>query len=123
MKSKSELRAVVVLGVVLLLVGGWWYANRQAERSVVTKELAFCSAKLQQNAKTVAFLRFFIVKIVNAESEVGLADRFRLETMIQELNNEQILKQWRLFMTSRSQIEARRNLRLFLELLVSNINV
>ena len=51
----------------------------------------------QQNAKILAFTNLFIEKVLISGQEVSFETRLNLETKVRDLNDKEILNQWKAF--------------------------
>lgn len=73
------------------------------------------------NEKVLDFTKFFIEKVLKAEAEVDFETRLKLETSVRDLNNEEILTQWKKFTESETENQAQEEVKNLLEILIKNI--
>jgi hypothetical protein len=76
----------------------------------------------ETNEKILAFTKEFIDKVLKAESEVDFETRLKLENNVRNLNDQDILGQWQRFTESRTESEAQKNVKDFLQLLINKIS-
>src|SRR4030042_427533 len=85
----------------------------------VQKELAQTQAVLETqktNEKILDFTKFFIEKVLKAETEVDFETRLKLETEVRDLGDEEILSQWQEFTESKTEAEAQEKVKNLLEI-------
>lgn len=90
----------------------------------INQELIKMKSALQaekMNRKVLEFLRLFIQKVLKAETEVDFETRLKLENAVRDLNDEQILDQWKRFTESKTELEAQTEVKDLLEILVEKI--
>ena len=116
--GKKKLLAVVAVILVLASVFFAWqyFATKQ--------ELQQARAQLKQNVfhrNTLEFTKAFVNKVLNARQEVSFDDRLRLENMVRDLNDKQVLDQWNKFVGSQTESDAQEQVKILLSLLLSKI--
>lgn len=115
---KSFLWYVVVL---LLAVGNLWLgAEYLAVRAQVQGYQAESRAEVF-NDKVLSFAQLFVTHVLQAEREVDFETRLKLENAVRDLADDQILGQWQKFTESQSELEAQREVKTLLGLLLSKI--
>ena len=116
--SNSKKISVIVVLAILTILFGVMYFNTQ-------KELIKTKTYLQTeniNAKTLAFTKLFITKVLKANQEIDFDTRLGLENSVRDLGNNQILVQWQKFTDSKTEAQAQIEVKNLLEVLVNNIN-
>lgn len=112
--------AAAAIVIAALAIAAIYYRSA----SVATEELAAAqkqAAQGQVNRQAVEFTRLFIEKVLNADAEVSFDDRLKLETMVRDLKDNEVLAEWQQFLASKDEQEAQRGVRRLLMLLVSRI--
>jgi len=97
------------IGKYLILSLDYKEAQRQLERERTNKKIA-------------DFAELFIEKVLKAEKDVDFDERIRLETAVRELNDEEILLQWKRFTDSKTGEEAQQEVKNLLGLLAEKIS-
>ena len=111
----------LILVIMILLAGNifFWlkYSATQQELEKTKETLAV----QKTNEKILDFTKLFIEKVLKAEEEINFEDRLKLENAIRNLNDEEILAQWNKFLASKDEMEAQREVKNLLELLINKI--
>jgi len=116
-------RKIIIIIILLLIIGniyfGFRYLNTQKElrRTQTTLE----TQKI--NEKVLDFAKLFIEKVLKAETEVNFETRLKLENMVRNLGDEEILAQWQKFTESKTEAQAQAGVKNLLETLVEKIKV
>ena len=76
----------------------------------------------QTNKKIAIFGNLFIEKVLKSEKDVDFEERLILETVVRDLNDQEILLQWRKFTESKIKEDAQREVKNLLELLFKKIS-
>lgn len=74
-----------------------------------------------EKKKVLAFGQFFIEKVLEAQGEVEFETRLELENAVRDLNDEELLNQWKLFVASRDETSAQKEVRNLLKLLLIKV--
>lgn len=69
------------------------------------------------------FNKLFIEKVLKAEEKIDFEERLKLENMVRNLNDEEILIQWQKFTESKTETEAQDNVKDLLYILVNKTEV
>ncbi len=120
MLMTNKITAVVC--VLALVLSGLFFVQYQK----VSSELAQVKTQLTgraQDTKVVAFLNLFIDKVLKAKSEIDFETRLQLENAVRELNNPEILAQWRKFVESPNESQAQLEVKDLLALLARQLTV
>ena len=75
------------------------------------------------NEKTINFLKMFIKRVIKSDKEVDFETRLKLENAVRDLNDEQILALWQKFVNSQNEVEAQKNVKELLDLLVDKVYI
>ena len=112
----------ILIVILVLLAGSVFFGLRYF---TVQKELGQAQAVLETqkiNEKVLEFTKLFIEKVLKAETEIDFETRLQLENAVRDLNDEEILTHWQNFTESKTEIEAQKELKDLLEILVNKIN-
>jgi hypothetical protein len=82
-------------------------------------EIALAAQK--KSDAVLDFTQMFIEKVLQTQSEVDFDTRMKLENAVINLNDEQILDQWKKFTGSKTNEEAQQNVKDLLETLIIKI--
>jgi L-cysteine desulfidase len=114
----SKQKIILIAVVVILLAGNvflgcnYFYAQKQLQ--IIDQRL-----KVQQrNIEIATFTKLFIEKVLKAETEVSFEDRLKLENAVRDLNDDNVLKQWEKFTSSKTEPEAQEAVKNLLDVLV-----
>ena len=122
-KPVNTARLILIVVIVILLASnillGVKYVNTQEELKTVKTILE----TQVMNEKVLDFTKLFINKVLKAEEEITFEERLTLENAVRNLNDEEILAQWNKFIESKDEMEAQREVKNLLELLVNKIKV
>ena len=112
-----------IILVLILLAGnvflGFKYFSAQ-------KEFRQAQTALQTqttNEKVLKFSKLFIKEVLKAETEVNFDTRLKLENAVRNLGDEEILAQWQRFTESKTEVQAQKEVKNLLEMLVNKIKV
>jgi hypothetical protein len=115
--QKAILNRIIV---IILLVGniflGFKYFTLKKEVEIISQNQVF-------NDKVLLFTQLFIEKVLKTETEVNFETRLKLENLVRELNNEEILNKWQKFIESETEVEAQIEVKDLLQILVNSIKV
>ena len=73
------------------------------------------------NDLNINFLKMFIKQVIKSDKEVDFDTRLKLENSIRSLNDAELLEQWQKFVNSPNEVEAQKNVKNLLEMLVDKI--
>jgi len=113
-----------ILIIILILLAGNIFLG--VKYFSVVKELRQTQTALQTqktNEKVLEFSKLFIKEVLKAETEVNFDTRLKLETVVRNLGDEEILNQWQEFVDSKTESGAQEEVKNLLEMLVSKIEV
>jgi len=112
-----------IILVLILLVGNVFFGVKYF---AVQKEVKMVQTALETqktNEKVLDFTQLFIEKVLKAETEISFETRLKLENAVRNLDDEEILSQWQKFTESKSEVEAQKQVKNLLEMLVGKIKV
>jgi len=116
--TKQKITLIIILVLFLgCIFFGFKYFSLQ-------KELRKARATLETqktNEKVLEFTKLFIEKVLKAETEVDFETRLKLENAVRNLEDEEILTQWKKFTESKTEAEAQEEVKNLLEMLVNKI--
>ncbi|MEK7194876.1 MAG: hypothetical protein AAB561_00415 [Patescibacteria group bacterium] len=113
-------RKLTVIVLIVLLMGNIFFANKYF---AVKKESASVLQTHDVDEKTLEFAKLFISGVLKADKEVDFETRLKLENMVRNLGDKEILAQWQKFVESKTELEAQSNVKDLLEVVVSKIGV
>lgn len=119
-----DLKRMSLIALILLLLAGNVYLGFKYRS--VQKELRQTQALLETqktNDKVLEFTKLFIEKVLKAETEVDFETRLKLENVVRNLGDEEILEQWNKFVNSKTESEAQNQVKDLLELLVNKMRL
>ena len=108
---------VLSLALNVFLAGSYFIVRKnfiEVQKFVEQKQL---------NEKIVSFINLFIEKVLKAEEDVDFEERLTLETTVRDLQDEEVLFQWRKFTESETKEDAQKEVKNLLELLVKKIKI
>lgn len=120
-KQISNTRIVLVIIILVLLASNIFFGVKYF---AVKKELKETQATLEAqktNEKVLDFSKLFIEKVLKGAEEISFEDRLNLENAVRGLNDEEVLTQWNKFIESKTELEAQREVKNLLEMLVGKI--
>ena len=118
MNKKNIVLVILVLSLIgnAFLVGNYFLL-----RIDLTKAQKIIEQD-QTNKKIAVFGNLFIEKVLKSEKDVDFEERLILETAVRDLNDQEILLQWRKFTESKIKEDAQREVKNLLELLLKKIS-
>lgn len=117
--SRSNIVYVILLIIlVIVAVGlGYQYYNTQNE---LTKLQANVEKQVVNN-KVLDFTSFFIKSVLQAEGEVDFETRLKLEGLVRNLNDKEILEVWNKFVNAPDDNIAQEEVKTLLYMLVEKV--
>lgn len=113
-------RRFITILVVILLAGNIFFVSKYLSAK---KESASVLQVHTVDEKTLEFTKLFISGVLKADSEVDFETRLKLENMVRNLGDKEILAQWQKFVESKTEAEAQNNVKDLLEVVVNKINI
>ena len=117
-------KSKIIFVLVLILLAGNIFCGLKYFSAV--KELRQTQSALETqktNDKILEFTKFFIEKVLKAETEVDFEMRLILENAARNLGDGEIMSQWQKFTESKTEDEAQENVKNLLEILVGKIKI
>lgn len=118
MDKKTTIITTVIAGLVLFS-GYFGYEYFALQREL--KEVRGALNTQKTNEQVIDFSKLFIETVLKSEGEVNFETRLKLENMVRDLKDEEILAQWQKFIESKTEFEAQREVKNLLSMLVSKI--
>lgn len=120
--DKTRLVANILM---IFLVGLNIYFSVQYTQNIRTNDAKKVAemAKIDENLKVSKFMKLFIDKVLSTNGTISFEDRVKLEADIRALGDENVLKQWNLFVESENSEEAQKNAVMLMSLLISKMIV
>jgi len=114
-------RALLIVVALILLVGNvfFWLKYSATQKELLKTTQALETQKTNENL--LNFAKLFIDTVLKAEGEIDFETRLQLENAVRNLNDNEILAQWQKFVGSKTEIEAQKEVKNLLEILVSKI--
>jgi hypothetical protein len=78
-------------------------------------------AKMDENIKLSKFMKLFVDKVLGTNGTISFEDRVKLESDVRALGDENLLKQWDIFVASQNSEEAQKNAVRLMSLLMSKM--
>ena len=116
---KSKTFCIIVIFVLLAGSIFLGISNLQMRHKLQTSQLE--KINYSSNQKILEFTESFIEKVLKNENEVDFETRLKLENMVRELDDRQILDNWNRFTASQTEDEAQTQVKNLLELLINKI--
>ena len=120
-KTVDLSRILLIIVVLILLVGNvfFWLKYSATQKELLKTTQALETQKTNENL--LNFAKLFIDTVLKAEGEIDFETRLQLENAVRNLNDNEILAQWQKFVESKTEIEAQKEVKNLLEILVSKI--
>lgn len=112
-------RITIIIVIAVLLAGNAYFANGYL---TAKKESASVMQVKSVDEKTLEFTKLFISGVLKADQEVDFETRLKLENMVRNLGDKEILAQWQKFVESKTELEAQGNVKDLLEVVVNKIS-
>jgi len=91
-----------------------------------TKELESAqtiAASQRYNERALSFMKMFIKRVIKSDKEVDFETRLQLENAVRQLNDPQVLESWQNFVNSQNEVDAQKNVKDLLDILVDKVYV
>lgn len=96
---------------------GWSYYDARTNLKSVQETL---DLKVRKE-KVVDFTKLFIEKVLVVDEEVNFETRLELENAIRGLKDSELMDQWQKFINSETEVDAQKEVKTLLKLLVGKI--
>lgn len=121
MKNTNNKNIIIILLILSLVVNAFLVAN------YFILKIGFAKAQktMEQgrvNKKIASFTSLFIEKVLKSEKDVDFEERLMLETAVRDLNDQEVMSQWRKFTESKIKEDAQREVKNLLGLLLKKIS-
>lgn len=118
-ENKNRILIIVIIGILVIgnafLGLGYYFANQELQTIKSTQ------SRIELNGKVLNFASLFIKKVLQANTEVDFETRLSLENAVRDLKDEQIMKEWQNFTTSKTELDAQNSVKTLLGILISKI--
>lgn len=115
----SKQKIILVIIILVLVAGNIFLAVKYFAAQKELKQTQAVLATQKINEKVLEFSRLFIVNVLKQKGEVDFKTRLKLENAVRNLGDEEILNQWNKFVESKTEVEAQREVKDLLEMLVN----
>ena len=122
-KPIDLIKIILIIIILILLASNIFLGLKYSAAQKELQEKVKILETKKFNEKVLDFANLFISKVLKAESEVDFETRLQLETAVRDLNDQEILDQWDKFVGSKTEIEAQKEVKNLLELLISKIKI
>ncbi len=96
-RSRLAANILMIMLVAMNIFFSIQYTNNiKVEQNKSEEEIA----KSQERLQTAKFMKLFIDKVLNMESELNFEDRVKLESDVRSMGDPAIIKQWEIFVSS-----------------------
>lgn len=116
--KKNVIWTTIILLLVFVIV---FLSARYFLQVQETKRLQEELSIKQTNDKVISFLKLFVQKVLKSGDEVSFEDRVRLENVVKELDDQEILFNWERFTKSTSEVQIQQRVKDLMETLVKKI--
>lgn len=106
---------------ILLLAGNIYFAVKYFSSQKELNQTKSALETAQSNRKYLDFNKLFINKILKADSAVDIESRLELENAMRNLNDAEVLAQWKKFIDSSSEKDAQTAVKNLLGMLAEKI--
>ncbi|MFA4890708.1 MAG: hypothetical protein WC587_03770 [Candidatus Paceibacterota bacterium] len=116
-------KTILIIIILFLLTGDVFLGVKYF---AVQKEFRQTQSVLEiqkTNEKVLEFTKLFVEKVLKAETEVDFETRLKLENLVRNLSDEEILIQWQKFTESKTEVKAQEEVKNLLEMLVNKIKI
>lgn len=114
-------KVALVFVILILLAGNAFFGMKYFDDQKKIEQVQAELEASKKNEKVLNFTKLFIEKVLKADKEVGFDDRIELETAVRDLNDAEILSQWKEFINSKDEKEAQQEVKDLLGMLVGKI--
>jgi flagellar basal body-associated protein FliL len=110
------------LGIVFLLLVSttffaWKYSTSQKELEANKAEIRTQS----KNEPVLDFAKIFVSNVLGSKQDVDFETRLKIENMVRDTKDQEILDQWNIFLKSSSEQEAQTETKKLLEMLINKV--
>lgn len=113
-------KIIIAAVLVVLAVGGYVGVRYIALQRQLHQAQAALEAQ-RTNDKVLAFIKLFIEEVLKAKTDVSFEVRLKLEAMVRNLEDEEILARWQAFVDSKTEADAQTGVKNLLETLINKI--
>lgn len=115
-------RKLFTIIILILVASNVFFATQYFKSSASVQSVSADMTKRAETQKIASFLNLFVTKVLQADGEVSFEDRLKLENLVRDLNDKDILSKWQKFVDSSKEADAQKNLKDLLQLLSEKLN-
>lgn len=119
----SATKAICFIIVLILLGGNFYFGIKYFSAQKELNQTKNSLETIQANKKYLDFNKMFIEKILKADKEVNIETRLELETAVRNLDDAEVLAQWKKFINSQNEQEAQMEVKNLLKVLADKIEI
>lgn len=116
-------KTILIIIILILLAGNIFFGFRYIGLQKELREAKTSITTYQTNEQVLNFTKLFITKVLKAEKEIDFETRLKLENGVRNLDDQEILAQWKRFTESKTENEAQIEVKNLLEMLINKIKV
>jgi len=118
-----KIKIALIIGMGILLICSVFFASKyfSAKKEIIGLKQELSKNKDSGSGKVLTFGQLFIEDVLEAEGEVDFETRLKLENAVRDLNDEELLNQWKLFIASQDEAGAQKEVRNLLKMLINKV--
>ena len=117
--SKSSIIYIALIIILVIVAAGLGYQYYKTQNELTKLQVNF--EKQILNNKALDFTAFFIKSVLQAEGEVDFESRLKLEGMVRNLDDKEILATWNRFVNAPDDNIAQKEVKALLYMLVEKV--
>jgi len=117
----NKQKVILTIIILFLLGSNVFLASKYLETQKELRETRAIIQTQKTSDKILDFTKLFIAKVLKSEGEIDFETRLKLENSVRDLDDEEILSQWNKFTASKTEVEAQKEVKNLLEMLVDKI--
>jgi hypothetical protein len=116
-------RRIYIWAIIILLAGNIAWGFEYMVLKSNYEEMESTESKSELNNQILTFTKMFVNEVLKTNKEVDFDTRLKLENAVRDTKDEEILVAWKMFIDSKTEIEAQKNVKNLLGILISKIKV
>jgi hypothetical protein len=116
-------KRIYVWVIIILLAGNIAWGFEYIALNNSYKEISILGNKSESNNTILTFTRMFIDEVIKTNKEVDFDTRLKLENAVRDTKDAEVLSAWKMFIDSKTEIEAQNNVKNLLGILINKIKV
>jgi|SRR3989338_8731399 len=119
------MRSHIFWGMVIfiLIASNAFFGLRYLAAAKELESAQIVASSQRYNERAINFMKMFIKRVIKSDKEVDFETRLQLENAVRQLNDPQILLVWQNFVNSQNEIDAQKNVKDLLEVLVEKVYI